>query len=236
MSVSSTIATGARAAVAHPEKRVTFAFLITGLIALLVGVAMLFSGDPRITLWTAGGILGALLILAVAATGIRALARRATGAARGRPVWRWALGAIGGPRETAASVVLSLGLGLSVLAAIGQIDGNLRAAISRDLPEVAPSYFFVDIQKDQMPGFLDRVTGDLEKHEYRLVRDIRALDLLYDKTLAFYDELGLYIAAGAEKLRTNPLMVRRRNDHARTIDFTDQLGNVPDRAAAQTFP
>ena len=55
------------------------------LIALLVGVAMLFSGDPRITLWTAGGILGALLILAVAATGIRALARRATGAARGRP-------------------------------------------------------------------------------------------------------------------------------------------------------
>ena len=130
------------------------------LIALLVGVAMLFSGDPRITLWTAGGILGALLILAVAATGIRALARRATGAARGRPVWRWALGAIGGPRETAASVVLSLGLGLSVLASIGQIDGNLRAAINRDLPEIAPSYFFVDIQPGQIDGYLARLEGD----------------------------------------------------------------------------
>jgi putative ABC transport system permease protein len=53
---------------------------------------------------------------------------------------------------------MSLGLGLSVLAAVGQIDGNLRAAISRDLPKVAPSYFFVDIQKDQITDFVERVS------------------------------------------------------------------------------
>ena len=47
-----------------------------------------------------------------------------------------------------------------MLAAIGQIDGNLRSAIERDLPEVAPSYFFVDIQKDQMPGYMDRLEND----------------------------------------------------------------------------
>ncbi|GGG80019.1 drug:proton antiporter [Salipiger pallidus] len=130
------------------------------LLALLVGVAMLFSGNAQITLWTTGGILGALVILAIAATGIRALAHRLTPAARGRPVLRWALGAIGGPRETAASVVLSLGLGLSVLAAIGQIDGNLRNAIDRDLPEVAPSYFFVDIQPGQIDGYMERLEND----------------------------------------------------------------------------
>ncbi|ETW13583.1 ABC transporter permease [Roseivivax marinus] len=130
------------------------------LLVALVGLAMAFSGTVELTLWTAGGILGSLAILAVAAMGLRALARRAAPAARGRPALRWALGAIGGPRDEAASVVLSLGLGLAVLAAIGQIDGNLRAAIARDLPEVAPSYFFVDIQKDQMPGFLDIVEGD----------------------------------------------------------------------------
>ncbi len=56
--------------------------------------------------------------------------------------------------------MLALGLGLSVLAAIGQIDGNLRGAIARDLPDVAPSYFFVDIQKDQMPGFMERLDND----------------------------------------------------------------------------
>ncbi|MFN2114429.1 MAG: hypothetical protein ACK2T6_01870, partial [Anaerolineae bacterium] len=37
------------------------------------------------------------------------------------------LSAIAGPREGAASVVLSLGLGLSVLAAVGQSDGNLAS-------------------------------------------------------------------------------------------------------------
>ncbi len=130
------------------------------LLAALVGAAMLLSGNAALTLWTAGGILGALLILVIAAHAIRLIARRATPAARGRPVLRWALGAIGGPGESAGSVVLSLGLGLSVLAAIGQIDGNLRSAIERDLPEVAPSYFFVDIQKDQMPGYLDRLETD----------------------------------------------------------------------------
>lgn len=80
--------------------------------------------------------------------------------ARGRPALRWALSAISDPREGAASVVLSLGLGLSVLAAVGQIDGTLRNAISGNLPDVAPSYFFVDIQKDQMPGFTERLETD----------------------------------------------------------------------------
>jgi putative ABC transport system permease protein len=79
---------------------------------------------------------------------------------RGRTVLRTALGAVGGPGSDATSVVLSLGLGLAVLASVGQIDANLRAAIQRDLPEVAPSYFFVDIQPDQLEPFLDRVEND----------------------------------------------------------------------------
>ena len=55
---------------------------------------------------------------------------------------------------------MSLGLGLAVLAAVGQVDANLRAAIARDLPEVAPSYFVVDIQNDQIDGFLTRLEVD----------------------------------------------------------------------------
>ena len=37
-------------------------------------------------------------------------------------------------------------------------------------------------------------------HEHTLLKDIKALDLLYNKTLQFYDELALYIAAGDEKI------------------------------------
>jgi len=127
---------------------------------VLLALASWFSETAFLTLWTAGGILGALVLLVFAAFAIRWIAGRAAPMARGRAGLRWALRAISGPREEAVSVVLSLGLGLSVLAAVGQIDGNLRAAIERDLPDVAPSYFFVDIQKDQMPGYMARLEAD----------------------------------------------------------------------------
>jgi putative ABC transport system permease protein len=129
------------------------------LLALLVGAAILFSGSWKLTLLTAGGIAGALLLLTLAAALARLLARRLMPATRGRPALRLALGAIGARGGETTSVVLSLGLGLAVLAAVGQIDGNLRRIIQSDLPAVAPSYFVVDIQPDQIDGFLARLAA-----------------------------------------------------------------------------
>ncbi|MGX0903220.1 putative ABC transport system permease protein [Roseovarius sp. MBR-79] len=130
------------------------------LLALLIGTAAAFSGNLRLTLWTAGGILGALAALSLAALLVTRAARAWRPRLTGRPALGWALGAIGGPGSTAAPVMLSLGLGLSVLAAVGQIDGNLRRAIAGDLPDRAPSFFFVDLQQDQIPWFLDRLATD----------------------------------------------------------------------------
>ena len=48
---------------------------------------------------------------------------------------------------------------------------------------------------------IDKITDDLLGHEHTLLKDIKSLDLLYEKTLNFYDELALYIAAGEEKLK-----------------------------------
>ena len=48
---------------------------------------------------------------------------------------------------------------------------------------------------------IDKVTDDLLKHEHVLLKDIESLDQLYDKTLDFYDELAIYIAAGEAKLK-----------------------------------
>jgi uncharacterized protein YaaN involved in tellurite resistance len=48
---------------------------------------------------------------------------------------------------------------------------------------------------------IDRITENLLGHEHKLLKDVKALDKLYEKTLEFYDELALYIAAGVEKLR-----------------------------------
>jgi putative ABC transport system permease protein len=132
------------------------------MLALLIWLAASFSGIPMLAYGATAGILASLGLLLLAAIALRALARRLARAhvLRGKTAIRLALGAIGGRGSEAVSVVLSLGLGLTVLAAIGQIDTNLRNAISRDLPAIAPSYFFLDIRKDQLPVFEEQLANN----------------------------------------------------------------------------
>ncbi|MDD9724938.1 toxic anion resistance protein [Roseovarius sp. SK2] len=68
--------------------------------------------------------------------------------------------------------------------------------IGRAAPFAKFTARFEDVQ-----GQIDKITDDLLKHEHILLKDIKSLDLLYEKTLQFYDELALYIAAGEEKLK-----------------------------------
>ncbi|MFN6925488.1 MAG: ABC transporter permease [Tabrizicola sp.] len=145
---------------AWPRKRYLAA--LAALALILVGSATWLSGIPELALGAAGGIVGALAILALAALVLRKAARRLarTRLTHGRPATRAALAAIGAPRSDATPVVLSLGLGLSVLAAVGQIDWNLRSAIATDLPTRAPAFFFIDIQPDQIDPFLAMVRAN----------------------------------------------------------------------------
>ena len=136
--------------------------VIAALIALLVGLAAWFAAVPKLALWSAFGVMMALGTLAITARGTKFIAARLARSrlARGRPALRSALGAVGGPGGETASVILSLGLGLSVLATVGQIDANMQTAISEELPSVAPAYFFLDILNDQRDGFIEVVNAN----------------------------------------------------------------------------
>ena len=68
----------------------------------------------------------------------------------------------------------------------------------RLLGRAAPFAEFVARYED-VQGQIDKITEDLLMHETTLLKDIKSLDILYAKTLTFYDELGLYIAAGEAK-------------------------------------
>jgi len=150
--------------------------LITAmLIAVLIGAAIIFTGTAFLTFWTAGGMAFALGLLVLAAAFARFTARKFRKFSRGRPALRFALGAIGARGGETTSVVLSLGLGLAVLAAVGQIDGNMRRAIDNDLPEIAPSYFFVDIQPDQIDGFRTRLDDDPQVTNYEAAPMLRGI-------------------------------------------------------------
>lgn len=74
-----------------------------------------------------------------------------------------------------------------------------RSFWERILGRAAPAAKFA-AKFETVQGQIDKVTDDLLKHEHVLLKDIESLDVLYDKTLSFYDELGLYIAAGEAKL------------------------------------
>ena len=53
---------------------------------------------------------------------------------------------------------------------------------------------------EKVQSQIDKITDNLLSHEHTLLKDIKSLDMLYEKTLQFYDELALYIAAGEAKV------------------------------------
>lgn len=131
--------------------------LVLGLlVAVLAGAVVGLSAAPVFAAWFAGGLVLALAVLRVIARVIAGLAGWAARSrlARGRPGLRMALANLAGPGGDTMGTVLSLGLGLTVLAAIGQVDHNLQRAIGEDLPADGPAFFFVDIQGAQHGDFV----------------------------------------------------------------------------------
>lgn len=68
------------------------------------------------------------------------------------------------------------------------------------LGRAAPMAKFV-ARYETVQGQIDKITDNLLSHEHKLLKDIKSLDVLYDKTLQFYDELAVYIRAGEKKLK-----------------------------------
>ncbi len=69
------------------------------------------------------------------------------------PSLRLALRNMHRPGGLTVSVVVSLGLGLTLLVTLALIDGNLRHQLTDALPQHAPSFFFVDVKSSDLPAF-----------------------------------------------------------------------------------
>ncbi len=137
--------------------------LVLGLFAALLAlIAAIGSGD----IWLGGGFVIAAVLVLIAfrllGSGLHrlAVALRHLAGARGWPLsLRLALLALARSRHAIGMVVLSLGLGLTVLTTIGLIERSLAAAIERSLPETAPSFYFIDIQPDQIGPLREALTA-----------------------------------------------------------------------------
>ncbi len=117
----------------------------------IAGLAAWGAADKRIAFTYIGAAIVTFIVLRLVAAAITVLARR-TGHIRGTTL-RLAIRNIHRPGALTTSVVLSLGLGLTLLVALALIDGNLRRQLTGSIAEQAPDYFFIDIQNDERDAF-----------------------------------------------------------------------------------
>ena len=120
-------------------------------VAALVGLSIVAAYDRRIALLFVAAAAGAFVLLRLVASGIMSLARRLPRPRRAAP--RLALANIHRPGALTPSLVLSLGLGITLLVTLATIDGNLTRQLTRTLPERAPSFFFLDIPNSETQAF-----------------------------------------------------------------------------------
>lgn len=132
-----------------PRKRYLFATAVT--VIALAAIAILLAHDKRIATIYIGASAGAFVLLVVVARIIMFIAKRLP-TVRSTEL-RLAIANIHRPGALTPSVVLSLGLGLSLLVALALIDGNLRRELTATIADKAPSFFFVDIQSHERDAF-----------------------------------------------------------------------------------
>lgn len=128
--------------------------LAAGTLALL---AIMTAADQRLAIIFVACAVGALGLFWLTARGLMALARRLPRVRR--PGLRLAIANLHRPGTPTAGVVMSLGLGLTVMVAIALIEGNLSREVHRSMPAQAPAFYFIDIQPQQLASFTTLVEG-----------------------------------------------------------------------------
>ncbi len=124
---------------------------IAACIAALSALAIATAYDRVIASWFVGGSMAAFALFHGAGILVMALARRAGGCRN--TALRLALANLHRPGAQTANVVLSMGLGLTVLVAVVVVEGNLAREIRDAMPKAAPAFYFIDIQPDQVNDF-----------------------------------------------------------------------------------
>ncbi|WP_350335689.1 ABC transporter permease [Coralliovum pocilloporae] len=131
--------------------RLPYLIALVAALLLLTLSAIGLADDKRIAVIFTGGIIAAFIMLRLVAWLIMRVAARVPRPRRME--LRLAVASLYKPGALTPSVILSLGLGLSLLVALSLLDANLRRQLSSSLPDEAPSFFFVDIQSHEIESF-----------------------------------------------------------------------------------
>jgi putative ABC transport system permease protein len=132
---------------------------------VVVALAVAISPTPGFALYFLGGVAAVLIVLRLVAMTLQWALRKIP---RPRsPTFRLALANLTRPGAATSSVVVALGLGLTLLATVTLLDGTIAAQVKDSLPGTAPSFFFIDIPPDEVAAFDKTIHSFASASEYK---------------------------------------------------------------------
>lgn len=124
-------------------------------LALMAGLVFLSFEQVKITAWFLGGLVVSFVVLLGLAQLIIFGAKRLPRSSSA--IWRYAIGNIHRPGSAAASVILALGLGLTLFVTLALTDRTISTELRSGIPDKAPAFFFLDVRNTELPAFRDAV-------------------------------------------------------------------------------
>ncbi len=143
----------------------------------IAGIAIGTAREPFFSLVFIVAVLGLLAILSAIAWAIRAIAARIPRPKT--PLLRLALTNLHRPGAQTSALVVALGLGLTLFVTLAAIQTSINAEISESVPDRAPSFFTLDIPKNDAERFRKTVTDIAPKADINLVPILRGSIVSY---------------------------------------------------------
>ncbi len=140
---------------------------LTGAAGLAVGTAQ----DPRFAAFGVGAIAVLALLFAGVGWAIRLVARRTRH--RGGPIVRLGIAALDRPGAATVRLSIALGLGLALLVTLAATAQSLLATIDDQVPGRAPALFLIDIPVAERAAFERLAKRAAPGAELRLVPSLR---------------------------------------------------------------
>ena len=213
----------------------------TAILALAAIVILFGFDEPKVTAAYLGGLAASIIILAVLASLIVKAASLLP-----RPknlLLRQAIQSLYRPGTTSRSVIMALGLGLTLFVTLALTDQTISTELKSGIPEQAPAFFFLDVQSTELDqfrstlksqtGVADITTAPMLRGRITKVKNVPAEKakassdtswaLKGDRGLTFADELpkGSTLTEGTwwAKDYTGPNLVSMTEDIAHGLDL-----------------
>ncbi|TXN20282.1 FtsX-like permease family protein [Methylobacterium sp. WL9] len=158
--------------------RLRYKAILGATLLALAGLALATAFDRKIALIFMAAAALAFGLLRLVAIGLMAVARRLPHPRAAGP--RMALANLHRPGALTPAIILSLGLGVTLLVTLSVIDANITRALTNTLPGKAPNLFFLDVPSrdaDAFTGFLQGKSPTAKLERVPMLRGrITALD------------------------------------------------------------